>query len=204
MNVAVWGSFLPCYASFLHHLGGSTCLSLCPVLAPLYLVALPASPHHRVRRSHTKCRHVVLAGKQRPAPIWRPRHLWLSGRPRSSQPGQSWRSRDSLGSCILWRLRWQLWNQLSRRLLGPRRQWRVIQLWDQPSGNVSTPALVPPPLSFQAHTLPCLRSSDPTLSLTLPAGSCGPTWLWLSEGQRQPKYRGKRNSLGKKRVSGCM
>lgn len=116
------------------------------------LVALPALPSSQSEKL-AKCRHVVLAGNQWPASIWRPRQFWLSGWPWSSQPGKSWRFRDSLGPWTLWRLRWQLWNQLFGKLLGPRRQRRVTKLGDQCSGKVSTSALILPPPSFQAHTL---------------------------------------------------
>lgn len=102
----------------------STCFSLW--LLYLSCSACP-TPSQSERATHTQCGHVVLAGNQWAASIWRPWHLWL--------PRQSWRSRDSLGPCVFWRLRWQLWDQLSRRLLGPRRLWRGIQPRDQHSGT---------------------------------------------------------------------
>ena len=107
----------------------STCFSLW--LLYLSCSACP-TPSQSQAAPHTQCSHVALAGSTWPASTWRPWHLWLSR--------QRWRSRDSLGPCVFWRLRWQLWDQISGRLPGPR---RGIQRGDQHSGKVITPALMP-------------------------------------------------------------
>lgn len=198
--MAVWGGFPPWDdASFFHHAGVSLYLPLpmsCCVCPPL---------SQRGKGTHTQCRRVVLAGNRRPTSIWRPWHLWLPGWLWRPQPRQFWRSRDSLGPGVSWRSRWQLWNPLSGKLLGPRRQWRVFQLGHQRSGTVTTRAPRFPPPALQAHILhsSLILLSVPTLSLLLSAGDCGPTWLRVSERQ-QLTYRGKGKSMGRKRVSRCV
>lgn len=140
----------------------STRLSPRPAPAPLFLsrsAGLPPSQSERV--THAQCRLAVLAGHPWPASVWRPWHLWFSE--------QSWRPRGTLGPGVLWRFRWQLWNQPSGRPLGPWRQWKAIQPGDQCSGKGTTPSLPPatslPPLesmcSFESFLIP--HSVSPSL-----------------------------------------
>ena len=137
-------------------------LSPRPARAPLFLsrsAGLPPSQSERV--THAQCCLAVLAGHPWPASVWRPWHLWFSE--------QSWRPRGTLGPSVLWRFRWQLWNQPSGRPLGPWRQWKAIQPGDQCSGKGTTPSLPPatslPPLesmcSFESFLIP--HSVSPSL-----------------------------------------
>lgn len=175
--MAVWGGFPPWDdASFFYHTGVSLYLPL-----PMSCCACPPLSR-RGKGTHTQCRRVVLAGKRRPASIWRPWHLWLPGWLWRPQPRQFWRSRDSLGPGVSRRSRWQLGNPLSGRLLGPRRQRRVFQLGHQRSGTVTIRALRLSTSCPSSPHSPCL----PHLTVgthTRPPPLCRGLWSNLVTGQ---------------------